>query len=306
MEIRQYTPDLLLPLTEFYNNLTTEVPHCYPVEEEEFAYAMRGVIGESGNGDDDFEDETAFIAIHDRSVKAFVHVGYYEDGNSDKVNNGVIRFLGYQRGDRNIGQVILDKAEEYFRDNNVSRIVAFSKIYRYNFYHFEYAELSDTLDHIHGLLGINDYRSYHGQVFLDWQNYNVNPPTIKPDVNLKVEWKEGRGKLPNCHITAHRDGEEIGECWNVSCGQFSSHPDAQDWVYTDWIGVEDAYQGEGLGKYLLQYSLHEMHKVGYKHAALSTDWNNNRALLFYSNFGYRAVDWTYAYEKTLPRSAKEQ
>ena len=30
------------------------------------------------------------------------------------------------------------------------------------------------------------------------------------------------------------------------------------------------------------------------------------ALLFYSNFGYRAVDWTYAYEKNLQRSVKEQ
>ena len=301
MEIRQYTPDLLLPLTEFYNNLTVEVPHCYPVEEEEFAYAMCGVMRQTDNDEDDFEDETAYIALYDGIVKAFVHVGYYgdENDNGDKMNKGVIRFLGYQRGARNIGQVILDKAEDYFKDNNVSRIVAFSKIYRYSFYHFEYAELSDTLDHIHGLLGINDYQSYHGQVFLDWQNYNVDPPTINPSVNLKVQWKDGRGKLPNCHIKAFRDGEEIGECWNVSCGQFSSHPDVQDWVYTDWIGVEDEYQGEGLGKYLLQYSLHEMHKVGYKHAALSTDWNNNRALLFYSNFGYRAVDWTYAFEKVL-------
>ncbi len=302
MEIRQYTPEQIEPVIEFYNELIAEVPHCYPVKEEEFAYAMRGVMRQTDNDDEDFEDETAFIAIQDGSVKAFVPVGYYQD-DGDKVNKGVIRFLGYQRGARHIGQVIIDKAEDYFRDNNVSRIVAFSKIYRYSFYHFEYAELSDTLDHIHGLLGINEYQSYHGQVFLDWKDYNVDPPSINPSADLKVEWKDGRGKLPNCHIKAFRDGEEIGECWNVSCGQFSSHPDVQDWVYTDWISVEDAYQGEGLGKYLLQYSLHEMHKVGYKHAALSTDWNNNRALLFYSNFGYRAVDWTYAFEKVLLDSA---
>lgn len=307
MEILHYTPEQIIPAIEFYNALIAEVPHCYPVNEEDFAYAMRGVIRQQSDDNDDFEDETAYIALHDGIVKAFVHVGYYEDenDNGDKVNNGVIRFLGYQRGARNIGQATLDKAEDYFKDNNVSRIVAFPKIHRYSFYHFEYAELSDKLDHIHGLLGINDYQSYHGQVFLDWQNYNVNPPSIKPSVNLKIEWKDGRGKLPNCHIKAYKGGEEIGECWNVSCGQFSNHPDVQDWVYTDWIGVEDAYQGEGLGKYLLQYSLHEMHKVGYKHAALSTDWDNNRALLFYSNFGYRAVDWTYAYQKPFQKIQKD-
>ena len=264
---------------------------------------MRGVMGQQSDDNDDFEDETAYTALHNGIVKAFVHVGYYEE---DKANKGVIKFLGYQRGARNVGQAILDKAEDYFKDNNVSRIVAFPKIHRYRFYHFEYAELSDKLDHIHGLLGINEYQSYHGQVFLDWENYNVDPPTIDPSVNLIVEWKDGRGKLPNCHIRAYRDGEEIGECWNVSCGQFSSHSDVQDWVYTDWIGVEDAYQGEGLGKYLLQYSLHEMHKVGYKHATLSTDLDNNRALLFYSNFGYRAVDWTSAYQKISPKILKDK
>lgn len=299
MELLQYSPDLLTPLTEFYNNLTDEVLYCYPVEEEEFAYAMCGVPDHVDDTDSEFEDETAYIAIQDGIVKAFVHVGYYADNNGANSNNGVIRFLGYQRGARNVGQAILDKAENYFKDNEVKRIVVFSKIYRYSFYHFEYAELSDKLDHLHGLLGINRYQRYHGQVFLDWQNYSVDPPTIDLSVDLRVEWKDGSGKLPNCHIKAYLDEEEIGECWNVSCAQFSSHPDAQDWVYTDWIGVEDAYQSNGLGKYLLQYSLHEMRNVGYKHAALSTDWDNYRALLFYSNFGYRAVDWTYAYEKIL-------
>ncbi len=299
MEIIQYTLDILPALTEFYNNLTFEVPHCYPVKEAEFAHAIRGVIGQSNNDDDDFEDETAFVSIHNGHIKAFIHVGYYPEDNGEKINIGTICFLAYERGARHAGQAVLDKAENYFKNRNVSRIVAFSKEHRYRFYHFEYAQLSDTLDHIHGLLGINDYRSYHGQVFLDWKNYKINPPTIRPSVNLKVTWKDGKGKLPNCRITAHRDGVEIGECWNVSGGQFSSHPDAQEWAYTDWIGIEDTYQGEGLGKYLLQYSLHEMHKVGYKHAALSTDWHNNRALLFYSNFGYRAVDWTYAYKKIL-------
>lgn len=299
MDICHYTPDILKPITVFYNHLTAEVPHCYPIKEEEFEHAMQSVIGQASNDDEDFEDETVFVAMHNGSVKGFVHVAYYHENNDEKVSTGTIRFLGYQRGARNIGQAILDKAEEYFKDNNVNRIVALPKIHRYTFYHFEYAELSDTLDHIHGLLGINDYRKYHGQVFLDWKNLKVNPPTIKENIKLEIEWKDGKGKLPNCLITAHQDGEEIGECWNVSCGQFSSHPDAQDWVYTDWIGLENEYQGKGLGKYLLQYSLHEMNNVGYKHAALSTDWDNYRALLFYSNCGYRAVDWTYAYEKNL-------
>ena len=43
MEIVQYTPDLQTSVTQFYNRLTADVPHCYPVNEDEFATAIRGV-----------------------------------------------------------------------------------------------------------------------------------------------------------------------------------------------------------------------------------------------------------------------
>ena len=301
MEIIQYTPDLLFPLTQFYNRLISDVPHCYPVKEEELTAVMNVTTGKADRTDDDLEAETVFVAIKNGMVQAFIHVGYYQDENenNEKKNVGIIRFLGYERGERQAGQNVLEKAEEHLKTNNVFNVIAFSKAYQYPFYHFEYAHLSDALDHVQALLGINDYQRGHGQVFLDWKNFTVIPTPSKPPITLSVEWKEGRGKLPNCNITAHQDGEQIGVCWSVSGGQFSSHPDAQDWVYTDWIEVEDDFQGQGIGKLLLESSLQEMQKIGYKHAALSTDWNNYRALLFYSNCGYKVVDWTYAYEKVL-------
>lgn len=301
MEVLQYTPDMLSSLTQFYNRLTINVPYCYPIKEEELADTLSIATGKADRTDDDLEVETVFVAMQNGMVQAFIHVGFYQDENENnvKMNNGVIRFFGYERGARHAGQAALEKAETYLKTYNVSRIIAFSKIYRYRFYHFEYAHLSNTLDHVQALLGLNGYQRCNGQVFLDWKNFTVEPIPLSLPVKLAVEWKEGRGKLPNCNITAHKDDEEVGVCWNVSCGEFSNHAEVQDWVYTDWIGVEDDYQGQGLGKYLLQYSLQEMHKVGYKHASLSTDWNNNLALLFYSNCGYKVVDWTYAYEKVL-------
>ncbi len=303
MKIFKYTPEFLELLTQFYNRLTTSVPHCYPVKANELATVMNVATGNADKTDDDLEAETAFIAMQNDAVQAFIHIGYYQDKNenSEKVNHGVIRFLGYERGARHAGQAVLEKAEDYLKTFNISRIIAFPKFSRYRFYHFEYAHLSDTLDHVQALLGLNDYQRDHGQVFLDWKNFAVIPTPSNLQVTLSVEWKDGRGKLPNCNITAHQDGEQIGVCWAVSGGQFSSHLDAQDWVYTDWIEVEDNFQGQGIGKLLLQSSLQEMHKIGYRHASLSTDWNNYRALLFYSNFGYKVVDWTYAYEKDVSK-----
>ena len=37
MEILQYTPEQIIPAIEFYNALIAEVPHCYPINEEDFA-----------------------------------------------------------------------------------------------------------------------------------------------------------------------------------------------------------------------------------------------------------------------------
>ena len=68
MDIVQYTPRLQSVLTAFYNRQTANVPHCYPVREEEFARAMCGVTTDKADiqeGELDFE--TAFVAIENRT-----------------------------------------------------------------------------------------------------------------------------------------------------------------------------------------------------------------------------------------------
>ena len=297
MEIVQYTPKLQSALTEFYNRLTVNVPHCYPVKEEEFALAMRGVNGKADMQEGGLDFETAFIAIMNRTVQAFIHVGIGQVGDNREIPVGVIRFLGYERGARRAGQVVLEKAEAYLKACNVAHIDAFSQDCRYRFYHFENAGLSDALDHVQALLGFNGYQCCSGEVFLDWENYSVIPTPTSVPVTFSIDWEQGQGQLPNCTVSAYRNGEKIGECESVSGGEFSSYPDAQDWLHTVGLDIDDPYQGQGIGRYLLQYTLQEMHKIGYRHATISTSWTNYRAFLFYSNCGYHAVDWTYQLEK---------
>ena len=300
MEIIQYTPDMQASVTQFYNRLTADVPHCYPVDEEEFSIAIRGVTtGRADKKEGGLDSETAFVAMVNGAVQAYIHVGIGQVGDNREVDIGVIRFLGYERGARHVGQAVLEKAETYLKTYNISRIYAFSQDCRYRFYHFSHAYLSDALDQVQALLGFNGYRRCAGEVFLDWENYAVTPMPSSLPVTLSVDWEQGRGEHPNCTVKAHRDGEQVGICESVCGGEFSSHTDAQDWLHTVWLGIEGEFQGQGLGHYLLQYELQEMHKVGYRHAAISTNWENYRAFLFYSNCGYQVVDWTYGYEKVL-------
>ncbi len=309
MEIIQYTPDILIPVTQFYNRLTADVPHCYPVKEEEFAHAMRGVTDQIDNSDDHLESETAFVAMQNGSVLAFIHVGHCPYGKNDEVHDGVIRFLGYERGARHAGQTVLEKAEGYLKTFNLPKIIAFcsdARRYCYDFYHFSGAKLSMTLDHVYALLGHNGYSSRYCRVFLDWKNYSVTPMPPNMPVTLSVNWEEGCGQRPNCIVRAYQKGEKVGICNSVCGGEFSSHADAQDWVYTEWLSVEDRFQEKGLGKYLLFYSLQEMYKVGYQHASLSTESYSYLPILFYSNCGYRVVDWTYDYVKDVGESSKQK
>ena len=289
------------PVTQFYNRLTTDVPHCYPVDEEqEFAIAIRGVTtGRADKKEGGLDSETAFVAMVNGAVQAYIHVGIGQVGDNREVDIGVIRFLGYERGARHVGQAVLEKAETYLKTYNISRIYAFSQDCRYRFYHFSHAYLSDALDQVQALLGFNGYRRSAGEVFLDWENYIVTPMPSSLSVELSMDWEDGRGERPNCTVKAYQGDEQVGICESVCGGEFSSHPDAQDWLHTVWLGIENEFQGQGLGRYLLQYELQEMHKVGYRHAAISTNWENYRAFLFYSNCGYRTVDWTYGYEKVL-------
>ena len=100
-------------------------------------------------------------------------------------------------------------------------------------------------------------------------------------------------------VVAHSGGKQIGECESVSCGEYSDAREAQDWLFTTVLNVEGPQQGKGLGRRLLWRALVEAREAGYRHAAISTAWDNHRAFLFYSNFGYHVVDWTYGYGKKL-------
>ena len=168
------------------------------------------------------------------------------------------------------------------------------------FYHLKAAYLSDRLDHVEALLAFNGYQRLRGEVFLERPDFTPALPSPAPEaVEVALEWVDGEGKLPGLHLRAQVEGKQAGECVCVSCGEYTTADDAQDWLFSTWLGVEESFQGKKLGLWLLERALQEMQAVGYRHAAISTSLDNKRALLFYSNHGYHVVDWTYGLVKIL-------
>ena len=107
----------------------------------------------------------------------------------------------------------------------------------------------------------------------------------------------GKGRLPDLRFKAYQAGEEVGECYSISARAFADREVLDECIFTMWLGINEPFQGRGLGHYLLSHSLVEARRLGYRHAAISTALTNHRALLFYSNFGYRAVDWTRQFRR---------
>ena len=298
MHIAPYESAMEESLAAIYNDATHRVPHCYPVARADFAAALQPVL----SGESDFErleSQAAFVATDGDAICGYIHIGI-QSGDDNPKAVGIIRFLYYERGHRAAGQALLDAAETYFRDHQIASVQAFMQRYRYAFYCFSHSYLSNSLDQVEALLGFNDYTKIGGEVFLDWTDYTPDPPDpIDLSFEVKLEWKQGRGRLPGLIARAMQDDEQLGQCFSPSCGEYSNADEVQNWLFTEWLGVNEEVQGRGLGRYLLQYVRQAMHAMGYRHAGISTSWVNYRAFQFYSNYGYRVSDWTYAWAREL-------
>ena len=70
-------------------------------------------------------------------------------------------------------------------------------------------------------------------------------------------------------------------------------------LFCNSLAVDESQQGRGLGRFLLIHAMYLAKERGYRHGAISTAHDNDRAFLFYSNHGFRVADWTYEFSKKL-------
>lgn len=301
MDILSYEPPMAGDLAAMYNRAVEPVPHCYPTTAEAFAAAVAKTAGQA-KSNPLLRSKAAFVVDDDGTVLGFIDTavgGPMVDGKG-YTECGVIPFFWYEPGRRAVGQALLARAEARLRDVGMREAEAFPQEYRYDFYHLHAAYLSDHLPHVGALLAFNGYRRVRGEVYLDWPDFEpIDPPPAGAPADISVQWSESRGTRPNVKVLAHHDGKQIGECECESCGELTSAPEAQDWFMTTGLFIADEMQGRGLGKYLLRRALAEMRGAGYRHAIISTSLGNDRAFVFYSNFGYRFCDWTYGWRREL-------
>jgi GNAT superfamily N-acetyltransferase len=256
---------------------------------------VRAADGEEGAGAPlhGLCDNMVLLAVHDGEVCGYAHAAS-EQVKDWHAGAGIIRFFAYERGNRAAGKALLDAVLSEIRNRTSEGVLAFPSNYRYPCYHFLNANLSNHLDHVEALLGVRGFRRQKSELFLDMPNL-TGLPTLTPPIpcELVVERVPGRGKLPGFAVRAFRDGELMGECVHTSGQEYSPRAEAGEWAFCTWLGVKTLWQGKGLGEFLLTRALGEAKELGYSRASISTAGDNYRAFTFYSNHGYRVVDWTY-------------
>lgn len=296
MQIIQYESELAESVATFLNAQTAGVPFTWPVSAEQLDRALSKPLTLNDSSDRTMVDPTVFVLREAGNVAGFATVGVEEHTGAQ--STGAIGFLLYKRGNRRAGQVLLDAAHEHIDRRTPGPVDAFHQRHRLPVYHFAHSYCSDGLDHVQALLAVNGYSREGGEVFLVWDRFEpTDPGPHSLPVELRVKWIDGQAALPGLVVEALLDGERIGECRHCCGGDLSDHPDADGIAFCMWLGINDTYQGRGLGAYLLQRSLAELKARGYEVAAISTAHDNHRAFLFYSNYGYRTADWTYGFRR---------
>lgn len=302
-------------LAACFSRSIARVHHCYPCSAETFATEMQR--RHSG-----FLVSRAIWVAEDEQggCVGFIEVavlGCPEPAAEPPLaqGDGIIRYLALDCGHRRVGEALLDRAEPYLQQCGAERIIAFSSSTNYPFYFLDSAGLSSTQVHVSALLGLRGYENSKedtNEAYLDWVDFDVaslpSPPAPEQQISFRVDLDDsGPGRLPSATVWAinNEDASELGVCECVNACNWVDRPKAdtscQDWFFVTHLAVppiftdEHQFQGKGVGQLLLGEAMRRMREIGYRHSCISTDRANNRALLFYSNFGYETVEWTHSY-----------
>jgi GNAT superfamily N-acetyltransferase len=297
MRLVPFAPDMAVGVAACYNELIAPVPQCHPVPADRFA-SLEDLACER------LRDEHLMVAQGEEGgVRGFVHVGIVTSGLDYRppMGPGTIRFLAYRPGERLVGQMLLDWAEAWVREQGGTVITAWNGSYPYPFYYFPGgAQLSEHIGHVRALLGMAGFKERGSELLLTWRDFL--PPTPQPpalECRLKLVWTDG----PRLKVRAMREQEELGWCV-MARGQVSPSPEADDWCFCLGLHVQEPFRGQRLGSFLIATALQEMRRLGCRHTALSASWTNYRAVLMYTNMGYRHADRTCNFIKVLDESSE--
>ena len=303
LEIVPFEPEMAEAVARCYSEVAAPAPFCEAVGGGWFA-ELKKLERQP------LAEEQVLVAVAEGEVVGFAHMGLARPATDDwhcKGEPGVIRFLAYRVRERAVGAALLEAAEGWLRERGRPTIVAGHCNFMYPFYHLPFSHISERMAHVPPLFGMAGYEVEESEVFFAWEDFEA-PEVERPEVEVEIVggWQKQVSEFgPGVELRVLREGKRVGVCEIPTLGSDEWRPELKEWCFCTGLHVDDDIQGRGLGKYLLARGLREARERGPRHALISTDWNNHRAYLFYTNFDYRFLDRTFSFRKALKAARRK-
>jgi ribosomal protein S18 acetylase RimI-like enzyme len=113
------------------------------------------------------------------------------------------------------------------------------------------------------------------------ESFAQNPDTSIPD---EATWNRNFLKSPKSHFYLFRSNNAIVGFANLVEGEDGVESEIRT------LGVLSTVRGQGIGKHLLQHSLIQSSKLGFKACRLTVAVANEKALSIYSQAGFKVVE----------------
>jgi Acetyltransferases len=287
MEIISINKENCNKLKGYWNELSKNIPYFYPVTIDELTYSL---LEDRRYGERIFNYLESYLIEESGEILGFIQFGkphIYWDTKGEKIYNpniGVIRNIYFNEDRSDVGRIMLNKAEDFFNNNNFDNCFAFNHVLGLscNAYH---GKLHESKSYIAKLLGEYGYNIEHENVY-----YTIDLNTIHQveiDENIKMI-KSGMNKDNKEVISFIYNNKKIGESVVLYLDKIKT-------VYMNTIWINSSYSNKGFGSKFIKLICNDLKENGYKKLDLDTAKSNLGAQRFYkkNTFVNRGITRSY-------------
>ncbi len=296
MEIRSLQPDQTDALYSYWKKIGQGIPYFFKVQPERWVDCL---LQDRLDGLAQYLSSETLVAWENGSVLGFVQWGQPSldfDANGQRVEHphtANLRHLYFPADRPEAGQALFAAVRPGLEQ--FERVYAFYHILGMscNAYH---GKLSSRMPQVERLLLANGFQIRHENIYyvLDCRIFDRGPQQ-----NLRLHPSDVDNLYGKHHFTALIKDPKIGTIEVGSAEtrdlRFLTAGGTSEVVYLTWFGIQEAYQGQGMGRLLIHSLADFFAEDGLISMHTDTPKENTRARGFYEKMGFVKRDITRDY-----------
>ncbi len=288
MNIREYRPNDLHRLFDYWTKLGADIPYFFPVSALRWQSCL---LEDELDGGQLFRSLETYLATEGNQVLGFVQWGqpnFAWDSDDQRYENpslGVIRHLYYEPGRPDVGHALLDKA--------TGDVARFDRLHA--FYHIlgmscnaHHGKLHSSQAHVEELLLAHGFRIEHENVY-----YVLDLGHQDGAVDSRLHISTGQGSAGEM-FEARLDGKVVCTARVRSLDRLTGGQ-ATGTAYLTWLGVAEQHRGLGIGNEFLSQLVRLLLSRHVRCLHTDTAIGNVQAQRLYEKLGFRNQGFTRSY-----------